>query len=122
MHITQKTSQRRKETSADSADETEPEQAEVDESSDEMERSLPAPTPFNADASDLYTEWKHWMSTFEIFASGLVTKPDAVQRATLLRSLGPAVQRIFNTLPGEHEKYDDVKASPTVTSLQRGTL
>lgn len=53
------------ETSADSADETEPEPAELNESSDEMERSLPAPTPFNADASDLYTEWKHWMSAFE---------------------------------------------------------
>ena len=53
------------------------------------------------------------MSAFEIsaIASGLVTKPDAVQRATLLHCLGPAVQRIFNTLPGEHEKYDDVKAS-----------
>ena len=53
------------------------------------------------------------MSAFEIYttASGLVTKPDAVQRATLLHYLGPAVQRIFNTLPGEHEKYDDVKAS-----------
>ena len=46
-------------TSADSADETEPEPAELNESSDEMERSLPAPTPFNAHASDLYTEWKH---------------------------------------------------------------
>ena len=37
-------------TSADSADETEPEPAELNESSDEMERSLPALTPFNADA------------------------------------------------------------------------
>ena len=101
------------ETSADSADETEPEPAELNESSDEMEHSLRAPTPFNADTSDLYTEWKHWMSAFKIYAiaSGLVTKPDAVQWATLLHCLGPAVQRIFNTLPGEHENYDDVKAS-----------
>ena len=40
------------EPSADPADETEPEPAELNESSDEMERFLPAPTPFNADASD----------------------------------------------------------------------
>ena len=45
-------------TSADSADETEPEPAELNESSDEMECSPPA-SPFNADASDFYTEWKH---------------------------------------------------------------
>ena len=99
------------ETSGDSADEPDP--AEPNESSDERERSLPAPTPFNTDASDLYTEWKHWMSAFEIYsiASGLAAKADNVQRATLLHCLGPAVQRIFNTLPGEHEKYDDVKAA-----------
>ncbi|PFX18797.1 hypothetical protein AWC38_SpisGene16829 [Stylophora pistillata] len=53
------------------------------------------------------------MNAFEIYAivSGLATKPDNVQRATLLHCLGPAVQRIFNTLPGEYEKYDDVKAA-----------
>lgn len=53
------------------------------------------------------------MSTFKIYviAAGLATKPDAVQRATLLHCLGLAVQRIFSTLPGEHEKYDDVEAS-----------
>ena len=41
------------ETSADSADKTEPEPAV--KSSDEIERSLPAPTPINANTSDLYT-------------------------------------------------------------------
>ena len=41
------------ETSADSTHKTEPEPA--DKSSDEIERSLPAPTPFNANTSDLYT-------------------------------------------------------------------
>ena len=65
--------------SADLADEPEP--AEQNESSHAMERSLPAPTPFNADASDLYSEWKHWMNAFEIYssASGLATKADEVQ-------------------------------------------
>ena len=53
------------------------------------------------------------MSAFKIYAiaSSLVTKPDAVQRDTLLHCLGPAVQGIFNTLPVEHENYDDLKAS-----------
>jgi len=78
-----------------------------------MERSLPAPTPFNADASDLYSEWKHWVSAFEIYsiASGLSKKEDDVQRATLLHCLGPAVQRIFNTLPGEHKSFEEVKTA-----------
>ena len=82
-----------------------------------MERTLPAPTPFNADASDLYSEWKHWVSApvsaFEIYsiASGLSKKADEVQRATLLLCLGPAVQRIFNTLPGEHKSFEEVKTA-----------
>ena len=76
------------ENSADSADEPNP--AEPNESSEEMERSLPAPTSFNANTSDLYTEWKHWMSAFKIYsiASGLAAKADNVQRATLLHCLG----------------------------------
>ena len=41
-------------------DEPEPSEVHVGE----MERSLPAPTPFNADASNLYSEWKHWVSAF----------------------------------------------------------
>ena len=53
------------------------------------------------------------MSTLEIYliASGLAAKANNVQRATLLHCLGPAVQLIFNMLPGEHEKYDNVKAA-----------
>ena len=72
---------------------------------------MPAPIPFNADASDLYSERKHWVSAFEIYsiASGLSTKVDEVQRATLLHCLGPVVQRIFNTLPGEHKSFEEAK-------------
>jgi len=90
-------------------DESEP--AEVHEG--EMERSLPAPTSFNADASELYSEWKQWVSVFRIYliASGLSKKEDDVQRAILLHCLGPTVQRIFNTLPGEHESFEEVKIS-----------
>ena len=78
-----------------------------------MKPSLPAPTPFNTDASDLYSEWKHRVSTFQIYsiASGLSKKEDDVQRATLLHRLSPAVQRIFNTLSGKrmHQSFAEVK-------------
>ena len=78
-----------------------------------MKPSLPAPTPFNTDASDLYSEWKHPVSTFQIYsiASGLSKKEDDVQRATLLHCLSPAVQRIFNTLSGKrmHQSFAEVK-------------
>ncbi|KAL9967391.1 hypothetical protein ACROYT_G025605 [Oculina patagonica] len=77
-----------------------------------MERSvLSVPTPFNIDAADLYCEWQHWVSSFEIYsvASELADKDDKVQRATFLHCLGSAVQRIFRTIPGEHKKLDDVQ-------------
>jgi len=78
-----------------------------------MERSLPGPTPYNVDASDLYSEWKHWVSAFDIYTitSGLSKKADDVQRGALLQCLGPAVERIFNTLPGEHESFADIKTA-----------
>ena len=65
----------------------------------EIERSLPSPTAFNIDATDLYSEWKHWSSVFETYsiAFDLPKKEDAVQRATMLHCLGPAVKRIINT-------------------------
>ena len=96
---------------SEESEQDKPEPAEVQEG--EMERSLPAPTPFNADASDLYSEWKQWVSAFGIcsIASGLSKKEDDVQRATLLHCLGPVVQRIFNTLPGEHESFAEVKTA-----------
>ena len=92
------------------ADEAEPDEAEPDEVPREMERSLPATTAFNIDATDLYGEWKHWSSKFEI-ASDPQKKEDAVQRATMLHCLGPAVQRIFNTLPGEHKSLEEAKTA-----------
>ena len=46
----------------DPADEGEP-----DEVPREMEHSLPAPTAFNIDATDLYSKWKHWISAFMQF-------------------------------------------------------
>ena len=97
----------------DPADEAEPDEVEPDDVPREMERSLPAPTAFNIDATDLYSEWKHWSSTFEIYsiASDLQTKNDAVQRATMLHCLGLAVQCIFNILPGEHRSLEEAKTA-----------
>ena len=94
-------------------DEAEPDEAEQDEAPREMECSLPAPTAFNSDATNLYSEWKHWSSAFEIYsiASDLKEKEDAAQRATMLHFLGPAVQRIFNTLPGEHNSLEEAKTA-----------
>ena len=88
-------------------------QPEPAENPHEMERSLPAPKTFNIDAADLYSEWKHWLSAFDIYAiaSDLKKKDDAVQRATMLHCLGPAVQRIFNTLPGDHKTFEEVKTA-----------
>ena len=78
-----------------------------------MERSLPATTAFNTDVTDLYSKWKHWSSAFEIYliASDLQKKEDAVQRAMMLHCLGPVVQRIFNTLPGEHKSLEEAKTT-----------
>ncbi|XP_068704489.1 uncharacterized protein [Montipora foliosa] len=78
-----------------------------------MERSLPEPTAFNIDAADLYSEWKHWVSAFEIYAiaSDLRKKEDAIQRTTMLHCLGPTVQRILKTLPGEHKSLEEVKTA-----------
>ena len=77
----------------DPANEAEPDEVEPDDVSREMERSLPAPTAFNIDATDLYSKWKYWSSAFEIYsiAYDLLKKEDAVQRATMLYCLGPTV-------------------------------
>ncbi|CAH3164709.1 unnamed protein product, partial [Porites evermanni] len=66
-------------------------EVEQDEVPREMERSLPAPTTVNIDATDLYSEWKHWSSAFEIYsiASDLQKKDDAVQQATCCIALAP---------------------------------
>ena len=57
-------------------------EAEPDEVPWEMEHSLPAPTAFNIDVTDLYSEWKHWSTAFEIYsiASDPKKKEDAGQR------------------------------------------
>jgi len=96
---------------SEDSEKDQPEPAEVHEG--EMERSLSAPTPFNSDTSDLYSEWKHWVSAFGIYsiALDLFKNEDDVQRATLLHCLSPAVQRIFNTLPGEHKSFEEVKTA-----------
>ena len=71
------------------------------------ESVLPPTKRFNIDATDAYTEWKAWIESFNIYvvAVELAEKSDSVQTATMLHYLGPAVQRIYRTLPGKKKKY-----------------
>ena len=69
------------------------------------ENLLPPPKQFNTEVVDVYTEWKMWISSFHIYVTAveLEKKSEEVQVATMLHCLGPAVQRIFRTLPGKNE-------------------
>lgn len=62
---------------------------------------LPPPCKFNAETSDLFTEWQQWLNAFKIYATATepVRKSDEIQHAKLLHCLGPATQGIFQTLP-----------------------
>ena len=55
----------------------------------------------------------NWVGAFEIYAitSDSKKKKEPIQRATMLHCLGPAVQRIFNTLSGEHKTLEGVKTA-----------
>ena len=52
---------------------------------------LPAPTAFNVNATDLYSEWQHWQSAFEIYAiaSDLAKKNDTIQKLQCCIALAP---------------------------------
>ena len=53
----------------------------------------------------------------------LAEKSDSVQTATMLYCLGPAVQRIFTTLPGKKEKYlEAVKALESYFAPKRNVV
>ncbi|CAB4007875.1 Transposon Tf2-9 poly [Paramuricea clavata] len=73
------------------------------------ESVLPPPTKFNIEATDAYIEWKAWIESFNIYAVAveLEKKSDGVQTATMLHCLGPAVQRIFRTLPSKKESFKE---------------
>lgn len=73
--------------------------------------SLHPHTTFNIDATDLYSERKHWLSAFEIYAiaSDLAKKNDAIQRAMMLHCHGCAKQCIFHMLPDDHKSLNVVK-------------
>ena len=99
-------------------DEFSPEPIEENEGIDKVENPpriehsmLASPAPFNVDAADFYYEWKHWVNTFDIcaLATELTKKDDPIQRATHLHCLGTSVQRIFTTLPSDHETLDEDK-------------
>ncbi|UYV72128.1 hypothetical protein LAZ67_9001912, partial [Cordylochernes scorpioides] len=80
-----------------------------------MASNLTSPLPLNLNATDLYSEYKHWMNSYLIYelASGVSTKKDDVKRATLLHCLGPQVQRIFFNLPEEKDTYEKAKEALT---------
>ncbi|UYV69099.1 K02A2.6-like, partial [Cordylochernes scorpioides] len=80
-----------------------------------MANNLTSPLPLNLNATDLYSEYKHWMNSYLIYelASGVSTKKDDVKRATLLHCLGPQVQRIFFNLPEEKDTYEKAKEALT---------
>ncbi|UYV72040.1 hypothetical protein LAZ67_9001617, partial [Cordylochernes scorpioides] len=82
---------------------------------EKMANNLTSPLPLNLNATDLYSEYKHWMNSYLIYelASGVSTKKDDVKRATLLHCLGPQVQRIFFNLPEEKDTYEKAKEALT---------
>ena len=74
------------------------------------ESRLPPPFKFNPEALDLFSECgKQWINAFRIYdtAIELSEKSDEIQRATLLHSLAPVTQRIFETLQGEKKTYKE---------------
>ena len=81
----------------------------VERSSDEVVEKMdglssPPLLSFNIEASNLYSEWSHRLSSFEIYAiaSDLQKKSDAAQRVTTLHCPSSIAQRIFSTLSGEN--------------------
>jgi len=77
-------------TAEPAANQEQPTEHKQPEAPREMEQSLPASTAFNIDETDLYSEWKHWVTVFEIhtIASDL-KKEDVIEIATMLHCLGP---------------------------------
>ena len=77
-----------------------------------MAENLAPPRQFNTGAADQYTEWKTWIDAFDIYAMALELekKSNDVQLATMLHCLGPSVQRIFGTLPGEKSNLKAARA------------
>ena len=76
-----------------------------------MAENLLPPRQFNIGSSDQYSEWKTWIASFEIYAAALELekKPGTVQLATMLHCLGPSVQRIFTTLPGDKSSLKEAR-------------
>ena len=72
---------------------------------------LTPPENFNVNATDQASEWDQWFLSYEVFetATSLKKEDDCVRRATLLHCLGPQVQRIFKSLPGDKGTFDQTK-------------
>lgn len=71
------------------------------------------PPEFRIDSEQVGLAFQNWLKSYDIYelACGLSGEhvQDSVKRATFLHLLGPEVQRIFFTLPGENKTYDEAR-------------
>ena len=60
---------------------------------------LTPPDPLDLDGSNVSDAWRKWKQRFELFslASGLSTKDEGIQAATLLHVVGPDALEVYNT-------------------------
>ena len=64
---------------------------------------LTPPDPLDLDSSNVSDAWRKWKQRFELFslASGLSSKEEGIQAATLLHVVGPDALEIYNTFTWE---------------------
>ena len=64
---------------------------------------LTPPDPLDLDSSNVSDAWRKWRQRFELFslASGLISKGEGIQAATLLHVVGPDTLEVYNTFSWE---------------------
>ena len=64
---------------------------------------LTPPDPLDLDGSNVSDAWRKWKQRFELFslASGLSSKDEGIQAATLLHVVGPDALEVYNTFSWE---------------------
>ena len=70
-----------------------------------MDNLMP-PDPLDLDCSNVSDTWRKWKQRFELFslASGLSSKDEGIQAATLLHVVGPDALEVYNTFSWENEE------------------
>ena len=65
--------------------------------------NLTPPDPLDLDSSNVSDAWRKWRQRFELFslASGLSSKGEGIQAATLLHVVGPDALEVYNTFSWE---------------------